>query len=329
MEEIDHLETSTCPFCNHAVPGDYSIGARVNTFECPTCGTFQFGSLYHRKWNAGIRNEFADDLHLLQGITRERTETAASTPDQATTPLFLKSDDDIHALIDQAPQSIPDRADKLLTACIRRTEQFGKKVNLDPTTDYPLAYSRNPDEFQALLRLLEDRKHVTGDRARSGGCTVTADGFEHDRLRTQSNADSEKVFVAMRFSRELNAMYDAAIEPTITACGYDPKRVDLEEHNDDVVDRMLALIRQSRFVVADFTEHRNGVYFEAGFARGLGLHVIWCCRDDDMGKAHFDTSHFNHVTWKDADELKRKLESRILATIGRGPLKPDASDRAT
>jgi hypothetical protein len=33
----------------------------------------------------------------------------------------------------------------------------------------------------------------------------------------------------------------------------------------------MAEIQKSRFVVADYTGQRNGVYFEVGFAVGLGL----------------------------------------------------------
>ena len=36
------------------------------------------------------------------------------------------------------------------------------------------------------------------------------------------------------------------------------------------MDRIIAQIRASKFVVADFTRNRGGVYYEAGFALGLG-----------------------------------------------------------
>ena len=39
-------------------------------------------------------------------------------------------------------------------------------------------------------------------------------------------------------------------------------------------------IRKSKFLIADFTGQRGGVYYEAGFAYGLGLPVIWTCRKD-------------------------------------------------
>ncbi|MBZ0167218.1 MAG: nucleoside 2-deoxyribosyltransferase, partial [Candidatus Omnitrophica bacterium] len=58
-----------------------------------------------------------------------------------------------------------------------------------------------------------------------------------------------------------------------------------------------------------------GVYFEAGFAYGLGIPVIWCCREDNIKKLHFDTRQYNHLLWSNAKELKNKLISRIKATI--------------
>jgi nucleoside 2-deoxyribosyltransferase len=77
----------------------------------------------------------------------------------------------------------------------------------------------------------------------------------------------------------------------------------------------MAEIRNSQFIVADFTGQRAGVYYEAGFAMGLGRPVIWCCRKDDVDKLHFDTNHKNHIVWESAEELKQKLYTRIRGTI--------------
>jgi nucleoside 2-deoxyribosyltransferase len=83
----------------------------------------------------------------------------------------------------------------------------------------------------------------------------------------------------------------------------------------------LAQIRISRFVVADFTcepdKDRGGVYFEAGFALGLGLPVIWTARRGTT--LHFDTRQYNHILWDDPAELKEALYNRIIALLGRGP----------
>ncbi len=113
-----------------------------------------------------------------------------------------------------------------------------------------------------------------------------------------------------------------SIEQGIGAAGYQPLRIDQRQHNNKIDDEIVAAIRGSRFVVSDFTGHRGGVYFEAGFAMGLGIPVIWLCRKDELEKAHFDTRQYNFIVWEQAglSELTKALKNRIEATIGRGPV---------
>ena len=85
----------------------------------------------------------------------------------------------------------------------------------------------------------------------------------------------------------------------------------------------MAEIRMSRFVVADYTGQRNGVYFEAGFAAGLGLTIIPTRRADEIDQLHFDIKHLNTLVWKAPTELADTLAKRIRAVIGAGP---DAAD---
>ncbi len=114
------------------------------------------------------------------------------------------------------------------------------------------------------------------------------------------------------------------IEPAIRDSGYKALRVDQKEHINKIDDEIIAEIRRSRFVVADFTSRegqpRGGVYFEAGFAYGIAIPVICMCRTDLIGSVHFDTRQFNHITWEDPTDLYTKLRNRIGAVIGDGPL---------
>lgn len=98
------------------------------------------------------------------------------------------------------------------------------------------------------------------------------------------------------------------------AVGYRPIRVDRIEHNDNIDDRIISEIRRSGLLVADFTGHRGGVYFEAGFAMGLGIPVIWSCRDTDVESLHFDTRQYSHIVWTNPEDLEEKLVQRIEAT---------------
>lgn len=96
------------------------------------------------------------------------------------------------------------------------------------------------------------------------------------------NADSQQGFVAMWFDDSIQVVYEEAISQGISDAGYRPHKVDLREHTGKIDDEIIAQIRRSRFVLADFTGQRGGVYFEAGFGKGLGLEVIWTCREDDI-----------------------------------------------
>jgi len=48
---------------------------------------------------------------------------------------------------------------------------------------------------------------------------------------------------------------------------------------------------------------------------GLGIPVIWTCREDHKKNLHFDTRQYNHIFWADEADLFEKLGQRIEATI--------------
>jgi nucleoside 2-deoxyribosyltransferase len=111
------------------------------------------------------------------------------------------------------------------------------------------------------------------------------------------------------------------IEQAVSDAGYRPIRIDQLEHVNRIDDEIIAQIRRSKFLVADLTGHRNGVYFEAGFMLGLGRPVIWVCNSSAHQGTHFDTRQYNTIVYDDIDDLKSRLQFRIEALLGRGPIK--------
>ena len=122
----------------------------------------------------------------------------------------------------------------------------------------------------------------------------------------------------MAFAPELRSAWDDGIKLALSNSRYRPYRVDAEEHLDRIDAKIITEIRNSRFLVADVTLQRPGVYFEAGFAIGLGLPVVWCVRKDDLKNVHFDTRQYNHVVWETEAELAKELYHRVVATLGHG-----------
>jgi nucleoside 2-deoxyribosyltransferase len=140
-----------------------------------------------------------------------------------------------------------------------------------------------------------------------------------------TNPNSRQGFVAMWFDPSMTEAYEHGIRPAIIDAGYEAMRIDGKDHNNKIDDEIIAEIRRSRFMVADFTHGdpgaRGGVYYEAGFAHGLNMPIIFCCRKDVIEKVHFDTRQYNHIVWETPQELRDALAKRISATIGDGPNK--------
>jgi hypothetical protein len=159
--------------------------------------------------------------------------------------------------------------------------------------------------------------------------TITPKGYAYLEQLRRTRAESEIGFCAMWFDPSVRDAWLHGIEPAIRDAGYRAVRLDDHPHNEPIDDEIIAMIRRSRFVVADATGASNGVYYEAGFAKGLDLPVIWTVREQDLKGVHFDARQFNFVTWSAADlaSFARRLRHRIEATLGRGTHVPDHTAR--
>lgn len=164
------------------------------------------------------------------------------------------------------------------------------------------------------MKYLEDLGYIkeTG----GGKYYITGKGWEHLESGMVGRGIPGKCFVAMSFDPTLNEAYEQGIYLAVKeGCKMDPVRIDLLQHNEKICDKILAEIRSCQFIIGDFTLQRAGVYFEAGFAMGLGRPVIWTCREDDFENTHFDTRQYNHIVWDTPGDLREKLTNRIRATI--------------
>jgi hypothetical protein len=207
----------------------------------------------------------------------------------------------------------------LLEIIANRSSYPGADVFVDLDFDAPLVDARSDQEVYFLLKALENRENLTV-HPRAGTppryqCTVTANGWQRLEPPVGGGGIPGRCFIATSFDSSVNDAYAPGIRPALTECGFDPIRIDRIHHNEKICDKILAEVRLAQFLVADFTLHRGGVYFEAGYAMGLGRPVIWTCRQDDLYNTHFDTRQYNHIVWSTPDDLKAKLADRIRATI--------------
>jgi hypothetical protein len=180
-----------------------------------------------------------------------------------------------------------------------------------------VSYSRDPDALFLLFKVLEEQKFLRWGQGVSAALTIQ--GLLAAETLGASRSSATQAFVAMWFDPSLNEVWANGFDRGIRAAGYRPVRIDKRDYVGGISDEIMAEIRRSRFVVADYTGENNGVYFEVGFALGLGLTVLPTCRSDQVGTLHFDIKHINTLLWNTSAELADGLNRRIRAVVGAGP----------
>ncbi len=225
-----------------------------------------------------------------------------------------------------SPLPAHERADRLLRYVAAEAPKISDYVPISDEAVGTFARSESTtwEEVRALANYIIDRGWVEaiGTAGSLLNVIVTVPGYSRIE-ELQTNVDSSQAFVAMWLDDSMNDVFDKGIDPAIRDAGYKPMLISQKEHINKIDDEIVAEIRRSRFMVADFSHGQDGargsVYFEAGFAHGLGLNVIYTCHKKDMEKLHFDTRQYSHIVWETHVELRASLKTKSLAILGEGP----------
>lgn len=148
---------------------------------------------------------------------------------------------------------------------------------------------------------------------------LTFKGLEFIENMHNSGPQSKKCFIAMSFNEKSSLVQaiEETIKKVVRKCNYEPVIVKDQHVKSDrtINDQIIADIRGCKFLIADFTEQKAGVYFEAGFAAGLGRPVIYTVHKPDLKNSHFDTKPMQHIVYENVVELEEKLTNKIKAWI--------------
>jgi nucleoside 2-deoxyribosyltransferase len=113
-------------------------------------------------------------------------------------------------------------------------------------------------------------------------------------------------------------------------------RIDELHHNENIDIRLLLEIDRSDLVIADLTYERPSVYFEAGYALGQKIPVVYTCRTDHLRRqaqyqVHFDLRQRSIVPWQQPDDRQfaRLLVARIRHTMAATLRLRDSAERET
>jgi len=233
------------------------------------------------------------------------------------------------------PKTDLEKVDFSLERVQRLIGKMGASIEFDGKDSwYKMFFCQDKGEFNFILRTLQTKGFIEildkpigpdGLPSKTGKIfpqkvNLTYEGISYLNKK-QKEVQKDLCFVAMSFGADETQIFTEALKPAIKAAGYQAKRVDDTDHHIDkeqtINDSILALAKKANFLVCDYTGNKRGVYFEHGYAWGLGKKVIMTVKESEMNDLHFDVSHYPFIVWKDYEDLRIRLQAKIESWIGR------------
>jgi len=299
-------QPTTCSICKEPISkAKELIDTDYHKIDCDICGNYSIEILLEIKF-----------FHILE-INHTLSSWILEQNELYIHPKLIQNEED--KLL-----SIPD---KLIS---QKYELFLKHVSNTDTMFYKndkrlqkITWSNNDKELERLINKSIDNKHCYIKKLKKSTIIedygITYDGIEFlENLGFQTN--SNKIFMAFHFTKNMKEEFETTIKKAVTDASNNKLEAirvssSLTEYDMKIDDELISMIKSSKAVIADFTGNRTAVYYEAGFAMGLGIPIIWTCKETDIDKLSFDTRQYPHIIWKDKNDLYTQVSNRLKAKI--------------
>lgn len=362
---MQHAKPAICQICGsdaHEAPCTASeLLGTYSMYECERCGYYliEYRVSATIADNSGTLGEVGGRRRAnLSALIRSLQSLRPTGPRLSYSFYFPKDEDELRVAFDSIRAlRFHEMADKLLVAFEKHSEHAGKEIKLEGR--FPewcaSAWACNEEELVEILEYLDSTNRIKLTKVTRVGpqtgiikkAKILPDGWKRLEEIAKERPDSEQGFVAMPFSDELKKLYEDGIEPAIYLAGYRPLHIGRQDDLGRIDAQIEVEIQRSKFVVADLTGENTGAVYEAGYARGHGVHTILTRQkteleskpksgpepvpvpepepEPDKKKPHFDIRQIRTLTWEDLDDLAdfvEKLSYRIQLNCGKGPVRP-------
>lgn len=327
MEEI--INGGYCPITgwlvSNAVPQDYNWKYTV------TCGNYSFNLWI--SYDCLNSQAVRDQKHFVRWLIVTKRINTIKNQDLSSPSKFLLTEKIVLDTITESfvPNTPKEKSEQLLLLLYRVFPTFKGDINRGAI--YCLSFFPNIEEYRIYLDYLVESGYIITKESPNPTKISSAERIIEPEINVkfkfqgiqllasleESGRNSKNCFVAMSFSEKpkIKAIKEA-IMAALMETKYNVVIINEKHFESDrtINDAIIAEIKRAKFMIADFTEQKAGVYFEAGFALGLGIPVIYCYDEDDFKKnSHFDVNHYPHILYKTTEKLRKGLVDKIRAWI--------------
>ncbi len=122
------------------------------------------------------------------------------------------------------------------------------------------------------------------------------------------------IFILMPFDVSFDDIYKFGIKGAAEEVGAYAERIDEQIFSEGILDRIFNQIHKADVIVADMTGRNPNVFYEVGYAHGLGKIVVLLTKDSN--DIPFDLKHRQHTIYGGSiDKLKRELAEKLKWAI--------------
>jgi len=132
--------------------------------------------------------------------------------------------------------------------------------------------------------------------------------------KIEINSIQPKAFVIMQFSSEYDELYEEVIMKVCGEFNLEVSRADEMYTQGQIINDITYLIKEASIIIADITPDNPNVYYEVGYAHGIGKSPILVC-DKTREKLPFDVSGMRTIFYENKIAGKTKIEKQLREHI--------------
>ncbi len=304
-----------CPVCDYSLK-DHNSKGNFEHFDCPRCGLFCLSGSAIAVLPAKLKTDNDARAKISHALRRSQEVNLEAVLDTYMIDEILK-------------KSLPkpkEQVDLYVRWLGRNISGPGEVLGLFYENHGGIIGAKTERGFYYIVNqmidsgLLSYRGVLNNPIEAPIRATLSFSGWERYENLQKGAASYRKAFMAMKFGDEkLDSIFRDVFKPAVDKAGFELFSLDEKPKAGLIDDRIRVEIQSSDFLVADLTHDNSGVYWEAGYAEGLGKPVIYTCEKKkfDEHKTHFDTNHHLTVPWDENNPslAGEELQLTIRATL--------------
>lgn len=133
----------------------------------------------------------------------------------------------------------------------------------------------------------------------------------YKHAKSKEKTDKGHIFVLMSFNKKNDKSYKAIENASKMVSHAEFRITRIDQHKGDykITEKIIENIKNSELIICDLTDERPNVYWELGYARGIGKKVITIAKSGT--KIHFDIKDFNTNFYNSEFELQDIIELEL------------------